>query len=407
MKYYIIIAAMATLLFSTEPACADSWTLPTERTYLSENDCSRLTVTPRNIEDQLSYFRDSIEGRQLNGIGPRGRLETRDPSGRWSIAWEADFVNRVAPVNAIVTDSGDFVVTFNNWHSVGYGDDVVVIYGDGGELVRSFALADFLSEDYQTALPRSVSSMWWGGAHQFSVDQAQLILKIVVPADENLQNEPQYIDLFINLADGSIVIPRRADWQEAERIATEIANQRTQAGREREDAFRRPLIGPADGAMPAWHSYLREAFDRLDPDWPNSVGWTTIFFPEAHERFERSVGWARERLSEELFPGAAFIFGSPSQEALTRAMLQLAGEQASGSLNGYRVYVAANDQHSPSIEAALEHTGADYIQVDPAQPISQRPERMTAEGRARIFDQMTQDLMRELETVADDFANDQ
>jgi hypothetical protein len=34
----------------------------------------------------------------------------------------------VAPVRALVSNGGEHVVTFDNWHSGGFRDNVVVIY---------------------------------------------------------------------------------------------------------------------------------------------------------------------------------------------------------------------------------------------------------------------------------------
>jgi hypothetical protein len=40
----------------------------------------------------------------------------------------------------------NYVVTLDNWHEVGRGDNVVAIYGPDGKLVRQLALSDFLTQ---------------------------------------------------------------------------------------------------------------------------------------------------------------------------------------------------------------------------------------------------------------------
>jgi hypothetical protein len=43
----------------------------------------------------------------------------------------------VAPVSALVSEDGAYLITFDNWHSMGYGDDVVVLYRTDGTLIHS------------------------------------------------------------------------------------------------------------------------------------------------------------------------------------------------------------------------------------------------------------------------------
>jgi hypothetical protein len=74
--------------------------------------------------------------------------------------WNKRLVNEIAPVNAIVSNDGKTVVTFDNWHTVGYGPGDMVIYDSIGELVKSYELEDispFPTNDYAT----TISSRWW------------------------------------------------------------------------------------------------------------------------------------------------------------------------------------------------------------------------------------------------------
>ena len=79
------------------------------------------------------------------------------------VLWAQPLSNAVAPVEALVSDTGRYVVTFDNWHSLGYGPNVVVIYGAEGQLLRSFSLEDLLSEAELRLVFRTVSSRWWPG----------------------------------------------------------------------------------------------------------------------------------------------------------------------------------------------------------------------------------------------------
>lgn len=79
--------------------------------------------------------------------------------------------NRVAPVDAYVTDDGRYVVTLDDWDRVGYGDAVAAFYNHQG-LIKKYALEEMLagvdglgerptSRELWSRFPHSVSSRWW------------------------------------------------------------------------------------------------------------------------------------------------------------------------------------------------------------------------------------------------------
>ena len=76
------------------------------------------------------------------------------------VLWERDLENPISPYNAIVTNDGKYVVTFDDWYQLGKGENVMVVYGENGELLRKFELNEItsLSED---RLKVSVTSIWW------------------------------------------------------------------------------------------------------------------------------------------------------------------------------------------------------------------------------------------------------
>jgi len=165
---------------------ADSWKLPKKEKYFALNKKYYLEVTPKKLESQLKYFEDKVEGRNNAGALKRatenrakGAFYARRADGGYSKKWEFPLLNEVSPVSALVSNNGGYVVTFDNWHGVGYGDDVVVIYRPNGALVKKFGLEDLLTEGDIETLPRSVSSIWWGGEHYIDDANAILILKVV------------------------------------------------------------------------------------------------------------------------------------------------------------------------------------------------------------------------------------
>lgn len=86
--------------------------------------------------------------------------------------------------------------------------------------------------------------------------------------------------------------------------------------------------------------------------------------------------WVREALKENHYEGDAISFASPAQDNLVKALADAARRVPDGKLKGVRVYVAVGDALWPQVTAALARSGAEMIQIDPAKPIPQRPERL-------------------------------
>jgi hypothetical protein len=68
----------------------------------------------------------------------------------------------------LLTDDGEYAVTLDNWHSMGYGEDVIAFYQRQG-LVRRYSLEAALADrpeaanrhGFFSAFSHSVSSRWW------------------------------------------------------------------------------------------------------------------------------------------------------------------------------------------------------------------------------------------------------
>ena len=197
------------------PAAADSWSLPEKTRYHSPNKKFYLEVTPKKLESQLKYFEDKVEGRGDAGARKgvkenraKGAFYARRADGGYSKRGEFPLVNEVSPVSALVSDGGAYVVTFDNWHRLGYGDDVVVIYRSDGSLVRKFGLEDLLTPGDVETLPHSVSSIHWGGEHYLDEAKGLLVLRVV--SNGTLSGrEPLYHELKIELATGRPLEPKR------------------------------------------------------------------------------------------------------------------------------------------------------------------------------------------------------
>ncbi|MGN2254860.1 hypothetical protein ACFWZ4_15900 [Frateuria sp. GZRe12] len=364
---------------------ADSWELPTPHTYLSSDKSWRFTVTPRPIVSQLAYFEDQISHRARPGARPgnvqkqaQGYLEHRD-HGRWRAVWNAPLVNDVAPASAIVSSAGR-VVTFDNWGSMGYGDDAIVIYDVRGKPMRALGLEDFLPKTYIEALPTSVSSIWWGGVHHFSEDGRRLLLSVVVPTMGQgiASDDAQHVELPFDMASGKALPPDPQAWARALRSAREVAAGLRASRARWEAAFLAPLRAPNSDEDKDWSGYLVEAFFRLDPGWEDDYPGTTVLRVPQRKDYQASVGFLREALHDEASQTGVLMFASPSQDNLVHVLGREAATVPRGWLKNARVYVVVDDAHTAAVAKALASTGATYIQIDPGTPIPQRKARLDA-----------------------------
>ncbi len=364
-------AAFFCVLLFAPIARADSWALPTPTTYEAADASARLSVTPRDVGSQLSYF----EGR-AQGVPPRGVLEVSDGAGGWRAAWDVALINEVAPVSALVASGGRYVVTFDNWHSVGRGENVVVIYDASGRVVRSLTLSDLLPAAYIEALPHSVSSTAWGGEHRFDGDGI-LLLQILVPTED--QRTRTYVDLPIELATGRVLTPENAAWTDAVAQAERVTAAR-RASRQRADAaFRAPLVAPVSSDEGDWYAYLREVFARLDraPEFRHPA--TSVLRAPDHPDYSQS----ERNLCAKFHRGFGTLLVMASMgppEAFIQAIGRCFEEPVNADYG--EIYVVIPPQHNAAIIAALEPSGARIITIDPSVPVAQRPERIARrEGR--------------------------
>lgn len=102
-----------------------------------------------------------------------------DGGRRYEQVWRKSLINIVAPVSALVSDADGSFVTFDNWGRRGWGDDVIVLYSASGTLNKQFALTDIMSDSDFNRLPRSASSVHWGGQHELDYDSRTLKVRIV------------------------------------------------------------------------------------------------------------------------------------------------------------------------------------------------------------------------------------
>lgn len=199
----LIVALALAVFFPTGPL-ADSWPHPRTQTYEAADGTARFTVVPGEIAYQAGHL--------VNVAKPQATLEINN-GGDWIVAWRRELTNRIAPTEVLIAPGARQVVTIDEWGAVGTSENVVSIYGAAGELIRTLSLRDLLPGDYILALPRTVSSIAWGGDHQ--IDHEHLTLRIRIPSDAPLRDPATFLDLPVRLSDGGVVTPSSEAWREA------------------------------------------------------------------------------------------------------------------------------------------------------------------------------------------------
>ena len=363
-------------------AYADSWPLPETENYLSANGKFRLTVTPRDLDSQLGYFETKVKEEALpEPLGPKGKLETLDKDGQWILVWSRNLVNEVSPVSALVSVDGSRVVTFDNWHSVGHGDDVVVIYNRSGEMVRSLSLNQIVPNFFIDGFSRSVSSISWMDSDPQIAGQ-KLVLGFSAPAE--IESQKRKFTVRIDLEDGTVepiaenvVAAVKPIFCAAHK--SEVASLNAQLAYERYD-----LVAPSQDEKDdwAWRRYVANAMERLKPDEAmkgDDLLWGETDFELLlpNEYMEKDF---RDIFRDALLAPATELerrwFFSKDQERMTRLIEKIAKKIKAGQLVSVDMRFFIDRKHWPRIQAAFSGSGAKLTQIDTAVPIPQKRETL-------------------------------
>ncbi len=190
----------------------DSWPLPERTSFFSQNKQFRFDVIPTVIEDQLSYWTDKRDGAERPGVREiresnraRGVLLALKGRSRYRVIASFDLLNEVAPVTVLVTNDGQHVVTFDDWHHVGYGPNVVVIYRSDGTVIRNFALTDLATQQDIDLYSHSISSIVWRLNQSLMREPGFLILNLPRCRVQSRNSKQPSAKLQIRLSDGHLI----------------------------------------------------------------------------------------------------------------------------------------------------------------------------------------------------------
>lgn len=373
------------LLVPVTAARADSWVPPSKQTYKSRDGGARLIVTPRALTSPLAYFEDKVQGREPAGA-PAGSgagtamatLERRGPSGRWEKVWTQPLANEVAPVHVVLANGGRAFATFDNWHSMGYGPDAVVVYGGDGKVVRRLGLAELFPEWFVEALPRSVSSIHWRGQPRIFEKDGNVIVPVVQPSnDEDVPGGGRRLDLAIRLSDGAPVGLERPEWQAALIEAAAVARERCTIQHAGIRAWNAPISAPKAWREEDWHHYLRETQYRTKWSDEPPTADTTVLRPADAADFAPSLKWLQEALTEQArIDHDLRAIGSPDIARLTTEIERISTGIRDGQLKGVDLVVIADPAHAVRIRTALARSGASLEIIDPIRSFPQIEQRM-------------------------------
>lgn len=373
-------------LWLAGPARADSWMPPAKSVTLSANGQFRFTSYPAPNRKVDAYFEDGAEGRRSARPNAEGRLERKRARGGWETVWKAPLANLIAPTDALVTNDGRHVVTFDNWYGTGHGENVIVIYGADGSLVRSMMLTDLVPDFYMATLPQSVSSIQWRDGAEIDADGTAVAIDVFEPGGSFLDEDMKSLRFRVALADGAVTLPQGGEWAAALAKARRIALEKLRDGLRAEHMARNPITAPGTCNPWDWEVWLREVFERQAP-----TGSTAEYVPshimlpvgsEDHERRLTNFKWDpsnRYRIAQQ------FALVAPcAPDVLLLAAHALAQRTADDGevFPLVTLWVAAAKEDFDRVAQVLAPTRIKTIWIDPALPIPQRADRFPKNDEA-------------------------
>ena len=374
MKKLFVTLLMGVVLLPAA-TLADSWFPAQTETILSANGKFRVTVVPRPVRHALAYFSDQVDGvepaGQDHGDGQRSpiaRVERLSESGGWEFVWQMPLLNDVAPVDVLLTDDGARLVTFDNWHSMGYGDDAVVIYDKRGDLVRKLSLEQMLPPDYVRYLPRSVSSLNWRD-DPFLVDGDRMV-EIPVAQPEIGRDEPPRVPLRIRLSDGQVMVPASREWLGALARAGQLEAERREAWDTLRELRATPLSPPGSADTREWRTYLFELRDRINAD-KERMGGMLLAAPgeERHHDSGEISDWIAFHGDEFASQAESFIFASPTSDRLAAILVEALQTREPGSMASAHIVFVGTPSEGERVARAARRAGARITLVDPSIPV--------------------------------------
>ena len=152
LRYHVML--VVALVLAPVGMRADDWPAPQTRNVFSSDGGHFVRIVPGSSWGDVVGFQGAATGEYARGL-----FYALQADRSYRLVADVALVNPVAPVDALVTTSGE-LVTFDNWHNFGFGA-VIAIYDPEGALRASYALEELYGEERLSDVPQSVSSRWW------------------------------------------------------------------------------------------------------------------------------------------------------------------------------------------------------------------------------------------------------
>jgi hypothetical protein len=189
-------------LFFNQLLFADEWIKEYQKTYTSQNGIFELvivpTYVPENYEKEIKKRNKNPE-KYLNKpmkdtiIPCHAKLFKKTGNlGHPKLIWEKELINPIAPYEAMITNDGKYVITFDDWYELGQGENVMVVYGEKGDLLKKHQLNEITNLP-KSRLSVSVTSIWWYLGHETYSEQPDRIKILIV--DKNSEIEQRIYNL--------------------------------------------------------------------------------------------------------------------------------------------------------------------------------------------------------------------
>lgn len=145
---------------------ADKWPAPEIRDYYSADSSYFVRIFPLTVPAKYYKWQQASPKKKRHFrakdtvLVPCCAMLYERTKTTPRLVWKQNLVNQVAPVEAVVSNDSRYVVTFDNHHSMGYGEDVMVVYDYQGSLLKQYSLEQ-ISPFPVNRYVASRSSLWW------------------------------------------------------------------------------------------------------------------------------------------------------------------------------------------------------------------------------------------------------
>jgi len=177
-----------------------------EITYRAKESQQLVTTQEKDAQGKLTALRLDLRLFDSQGAALSFYDTQEGPTAppRWTT------VVGYLPQEVLISESGQYVVTFDRWKDMGRSRDVVVLFGPEGRVRWRLALKDFLSEEEISRLEVGESGIQWAyrnssGAHRFQEADGLLVLRVMKNHWLPMVFKSEVVERRISLETGKVV----------------------------------------------------------------------------------------------------------------------------------------------------------------------------------------------------------